>query len=528
MSKNIVLCSDGTGGTVMKNRGTNVWKIYEAVDVNGHKHGEVPPQIAFYDDGIGTEELKVLKMLGGGLGLGLGRNVRQLYSMLCRTYEPGDNIFLFGFSRGAYTMRILARLITRCGVINCKPGSGAENNLDDGQLKARVDKAYKVFRKHHFRRFGRKPDSPDGAMVELRHWLEEKGQGKPLLYDDVHVKVLGLWDTVSAIGLPFAGMTWIWNSLIFPFRFADETLDPLVDKACHALAIDDERKTFHPEVWQEKDEKNPERIEQAWFAGVHSNVGGGYPKQGMSLVSLDWMMTNAEEHGLRFIKSMRENYRDLQNVNDKLYNSRAGLAAYFHYKPRDIARICREKGVAPRIHSSVFERFLDTGEAYAPGNLPSRFEIVKDPKATEPHPMFGLAFRLQGLGILSDEVMKSVGGSVEEYADSGKPLTPAARRAIFVDVQPKLLDKVKGWVRLRQLSQYLFYLLSAFVLWAVWKLYDPMATPKGTIIAAVILLILVLPLVAAPPYFMGSFARKKLQKTFSDYWRKGEDTDASE
>lgn len=170
---------------------------------------------------------------------------------MARDEEPGDKIFLFGFSRGAYAMRILARLISRCGVINCNPGGGGpETNLDDAQLSTRVGKAYEVLRKHHFRRLERKPESADGAMVELRQWLDEKGQGDPL-HEHVPVEFLGLWDTVSAIGL-------------------------------------------------------------------------------------------------RFIESVCRSYRDLQNVNDKLYDSRAGLATYFRYKPRDIARICREKGQGGR------------------------------------------------------------------------------------------------------------------------------------------------------------------------------------
>jgi uncharacterized protein (DUF2235 family) len=107
--KNIVICSDGTGNTAIKGRGTNVFKLYEAVDFEGHRTDPNKiRQIGFYDDGVGTSRLKVLAALGGAFGIGLGRNVRQLYADLARVYEPGDGIFLFGFSRGAFTVRTLS------------------------------------------------------------------------------------------------------------------------------------------------------------------------------------------------------------------------------------------------------------------------------------------------------------------------------------------------------------------------------------------------------------------------------------
>ena len=119
--KNIVICSDGTGNTTIKGRGTNVFKVFEAVDQNGHKRDPwLRPQIAFYDDGVGTQSLKVLKLVGGATGLGLSRNVRRLYRALCRVYDPGDKIFLFGFSRGAFTVRTLVGLISACGIVPAK------------------------------------------------------------------------------------------------------------------------------------------------------------------------------------------------------------------------------------------------------------------------------------------------------------------------------------------------------------------------------------------------------------------------
>ena len=127
MPKNIVICSDGTGNTTVKGRGTNVFKIYEAVDIHGHKHDpNETPQIAFYDDGVGTHSLKPIRLAGGAVGFGLGRNVRQLYGALARAYEPGDRIFMFGFSRGAFTVRTLAGLVDTCGIPDVSGKTNAE------------------------------------------------------------------------------------------------------------------------------------------------------------------------------------------------------------------------------------------------------------------------------------------------------------------------------------------------------------------------------------------------------------------
>ncbi len=121
MAKNIIVCSDGTGNTAIKGRGTNVFKIFESVDLNRHRFDpQLVPQIAIYDDGVGTDDFKPLKLLGGATGCGLSRNVKQLYKELCRVYDPGDRIFLFGFSRGAFTVRTLAGLICTCGILDTR------------------------------------------------------------------------------------------------------------------------------------------------------------------------------------------------------------------------------------------------------------------------------------------------------------------------------------------------------------------------------------------------------------------------
>src|SRR4051812_20123280 len=119
MSKNIVVCSDGTGNADIRGCGSNVFKVFEATELRSNQHDpSLPNQIAIYHDGVGTEDFKPLKILGGAFGFGFSRHVRELYTGLARCYSPGDKIFLFGFSRGAFTVRTLAGLIAHAGLLD--------------------------------------------------------------------------------------------------------------------------------------------------------------------------------------------------------------------------------------------------------------------------------------------------------------------------------------------------------------------------------------------------------------------------
>jgi uncharacterized protein (DUF2235 family) len=375
MVRNIVLCSDGTGSKGFQKRGTNVYKLFEAVDLHGHGVGpNSPKQIAFYDDGVGTETSKPKKILGSAFGLGLSKNVKQLYADLVRTYKRGDRIYLFGFSRGAFTVRTLAGLINTCGIID------RENLNSDAELLDKVEMAYSKYRSKYRtfigKLFGKEYNEEWIVDFRNQHCVDDEQYADD---EKIHIKFIGVWDTVDAVGAPIDEIAWVIDKVFYPFKFVDSKLSPenKVKKACHALSIDDERLTFHPVMWDEEDKKDS-RIEQVWFAGVHSNVGGGYPKHGMSLVSLYWMMSKAEQSGLRFIKQDRELYRHRRNVTDKLYDSRSGMAVYYRYKPRDIGgEFCKEYHIiTPKIHNSVIERIKQRTEGYAPGNIPFDCEFV--------------------------------------------------------------------------------------------------------------------------------------------------------
>jgi uncharacterized protein (DUF2235 family) len=367
MAKNIIICSDGTGNTANKDRGTNVFKLFEAVDLNGHRTDPtLTPQVALYDDGVGTESFLPLKIIGGAFGWGLKRNVLNLYTGLVRIYDPGDRIYLFGFSRGAFTVRTLAGMIAKCGILdwNVLPTTDS--------MRAGVSAAYDNYRKRyrtwlwrvlHGKSSEAVRKSADEAITKFK--MDQSAH-------DVDIHFVGVWDTVDAVGGPFHISDMI-NTLIHRFKFPDYKLSDKIKHAVQALSIDDARADFEPRLWEAND-----NLEQVWFAGVHSNVGGGYPKQGMSLVTLDWMMHKAAEQGLRILQDDRKRYREHGSVDDKLYDSRAGLGVFYRWKPRDMQKLCdRQKaGLPPKIHLSALERIAHGTDGYAPGTLAPAVEVV--------------------------------------------------------------------------------------------------------------------------------------------------------
>jgi uncharacterized protein (DUF2235 family) len=366
--KNIVICSDGTGNTTIKGRGTNVFKLFEAIDVNGHRSSpNLQRQLAFYDDGVGTQDLRWIRVFAGATGYGLSRNVKRLYRELCRVYEPGDAIYLFGFSRGAFTVRTLAGLIADCGIL------AATDYGTEREFRAQTRAAYKAYRRKYRALLARLSPRRGMSADEFKaRYARRDPAGQPF---EPRIKLLGVWDTVDAVGLPFR-LADVWNSVIWRFKFKTTSLSGIVEKGCHALAMNDDRASFTPVLWDEHPDA-VNRIQQVWFAGAHSNVGGGYPQQGMSLVALDWMLARAEDAGLRFNAFAREQYRSQQAFADKLYNPRSGLGVFYRWKPRHVARLSAEKGItAPKVHVSVIERIVQAPEGYAPGNVPPNCAVV--------------------------------------------------------------------------------------------------------------------------------------------------------
>ncbi len=425
MSKNIAVCADGTGNSSIKGRGTNVFKLYEAVDQNGHRvNPALTPQVAVYHDGVGTEGIKWWRVFTGATGWGLARNVRQLYMAIARLYEPGDRIYLFGFSRGAFTVRTLAGLIDTCGIID------ARRCRTESALRKTVSLAYTEYRRKYQVVLAKLLFGPRKARDE--EFRAKYSVRHPELAPDgrIPVEFVGVWDTVDAVGLPFH-IGDVLNTFVHRFKFTDRRLNSRVKRACHALAIDEQRESFAPVLWEQME--GDDRIDQAWFAGVHSNVGGGYPKQGMSLVALDWMLMNAERSGLRFVPSQRLFYQQCHCVDDELYNSRAGVATFYRWKPRNIARLCRARNVWPKVHASAFERAARATAGYAPGNIPPDCAAVS---TTHPFP-----------GIETIPII------CREISGGDHPLTSG----------------VKTWIAVALASYYVFFTTVVALVTIVWR-----------------------------------------------------------
>ena len=370
MGKNIILCADGTGNKGGYTPSSNVYKIYNAININDN------PQIRFYDNGVGTEKNKYYRGLAGAFGLGFKSNVIDLYVYLAKNYNPDDQVYLFGFSRGAATVRAFAGFVATCGLIDGR-------KLDKYELKACVKEAFK-----EYKRLRKKNLQADQAtfLAEQKKFID-----KHKSHGIIPIKFIGVWDTVSSLGFPqkwdktgvgifalnlfFMGLDRFSDKCIIAHNFYNYNLTDNVEYAYQALAIDDARTSFWPKVWIEKGHSG--YVEQVWFAGMHSNVGGGYHRTGMATVTLEWMMKKSKLRGLVFNEDTLQNAHDNADVHGRMYNSREGLAIYYRYHPRELEKVCNGKLKDKiKIHESVIDRMRRKTANYAPGLLPIDFEVV--------------------------------------------------------------------------------------------------------------------------------------------------------
>lgn len=380
MSKNIILCSDGTGNKGGYGEDTNVYKLYKAVDIHNPKH----PQITYYDNGIGAKENqnKYIQKISKAFGFGFQDNITELYEFLVINYNPGDAVFLFGFSRGGATVRAFLGLLYGCGLVNRYDGKGKEKNSD--LLTAEIAEAVKAYEKTSTSR----QDANDFRVKKALHDDQHVPNGA------VPIQFVGVWDTVSGLGFPkdwSITFGWVFGLLdevsdkFWPHNFYDYELNATIKNAYQALSIDDERKTFHPKVWDESANDFSGIVEQVWFSGVHSNVGGGYARTGLSNITMDWMVIRATQHGLVLKTDVEKGFKANADTYDRLYDSREGLASYYCYEPRDIIRLCQtQKGKNKltgkvKVHNTVMQRIKQGTVGYAPGFLPQEFDVVNTP-----------------------------------------------------------------------------------------------------------------------------------------------------
>ncbi len=358
IGKNIVICLDGTGNQ-FKEENTNVVKLFRVLERSPHS------QIAYYDPGVGTLAdptyvtpiaKRINKWLGLGFGRGLTRNLEQAYSYLMEQYEENDRVFIFGFSRGAYTARALAGFIHACGLLE----KGCQNL---------IPYAMKLYKK------------PKVDFRILQKFKSTYGRS-------CNVHFLGLWDSVSTLG-------WIYDPVFLPYTSNNKG----VLAVRHALAIDERRALFQPLYWG-TDYLAQQDVKEVWFAGVHSDVGGGYPESesGLAKLALQWMLEEAtsEAFGLKLNSKAFKRYV-LGTDKDKKYVSPDATAKaheslnfvwkLVQYLPRRVwlaserrkaLRFAPSHRTIPEganLHPSVLTRINDSD--YQPVNLPNSSDTDK-------------------------------------------------------------------------------------------------------------------------------------------------------
>jgi len=326
MAKRIVVCSDGTWSTPDQRATTNVVKMSLAItpsDPTGKS------QVVFYDQGVGTGNF-LDRLTGGAFGGGLYQNIEDAYRFLMNNYDDGDEIFLFGFSRGAYTVRSTAGLVRKTGVLQ----------------KLHANKFPDAYRLYRSRDVG-----PDAENVQ--RFREQYSR-------TVEINFLGVWDTVGALGLPVRGLRFLTRRR---YEFHDVELSRIVKSAYHAVAIDERRAPFTPSLWTSK-QKEGQTIEQVWFVGVHSDVGGGCPDAQLSDITFMWMKGKAQRCGLAFDEEFVNTFIH-PDESGVLHNSKIGL---YRLTP-GITRAIGEPAYANQaIHCTAVDR-LANDASYKPANL---------------------------------------------------------------------------------------------------------------------------------------------------------------
>jgi uncharacterized protein (DUF2235 family) len=371
MPKNIVICCDGTGNEFGDNN-SNVVKLYSTLVIDG-KH-----QCGYYHPGVGTMGAptatnRVSKtwsvVMGLAFGAGLLANVGDAYRYLMNIYEDGDQVFLFGFSRGAYTVRALAGALHMFGLL-CPGNEGLIPYIM--QLFARRTRKA-------------------GGMTQT---FEVAEGFKETFCRDCPLHFVGVWDTVSSVG-------WIWDPLKLPYT----AQNPTMQNGRHAISIDERRCYFVNNLWGAP--LANQNIKQVWFAGVHSDVGGSYDAahSGLSQITLEWMLCEASQFGL-IIDAMRASQVLARTPMPKVAPPRIQPPApippnpaapinislkgawwiveflpHSYYDPTTRKRKWRIPRGAPRIipeqsvlHASVIKK-LAVDSAYKPPNLPKEYQV---------------------------------------------------------------------------------------------------------------------------------------------------------
>lgn len=354
--KKLAVFLDGTWNVVGNN--TNVWRLRSLCSPTST---DGSPQQAYYEKGVNG-------FLGGAFGEGIDTVITNAYQWLVDHYDPGDDIFIFGFSRGAYTARSLAGFIAKCGLLKSGGALG-------------LTQLYNRYRRRDARTLWALLDAQEnGKLGDVT--LEEQLLLKYSMA--VHIKLVGVWDTVGDLGIPWfsiEGLKW-WSTE----GFLSTGLRLPIENGFHALAVDEHRLAFSPTLWTVRHAANPDpdappprplaSVEQRWFVGAHADVGGGYASDLLPQIPLRWIMKKASLHGLAFRNDVDLDGDELKapvanSYRDFMYGAYHLLSRPYYRSigaPPTPAEDGTNSNVNETIDASVFARW-NNDASYRPANL---------------------------------------------------------------------------------------------------------------------------------------------------------------
>jgi hypothetical protein len=381
--RRLIACCDGTWNTRDRHgHTTNVVRLVRSIrscSTDGIS------QIVYYHPGVGTGNI-VDHWIGGGTGIGLSENVRSAYAFFVDNYQDGDEIFLFGFSRGAYTARSVAGMLAHVGLLRKHHMENFEEVWD------------------YYRQPKRRRDREETTF--LANFADRAPR------DELVIRCIGVWDTVGALGIP--GSHFCQTA----YQFHDTNLAPGVEYAFQALAIDEERQPYQPAIWHPSDKPRVKQVvEQVWFPGAHSNIGGGYPEHGLSDAALFWLAGKVAP-----LLDLDQGYLCAQAERRRPYATGElvkTLTAAWRLTGRFVRPICRTDPATEHIHESVWMRANEVHGKPVPA--PYRDATFK--AFLEKH-----AYRLMPLSPFEQEILTHIPDATPEHI-----LPPGHRNRSFCD-----------------------------------------------------------------------------------------------
>lgn len=437
--RRLVFCFDGTWNKIDGNYPTNVARVAQSVS----RYDKDVSQIIYYDEGVGTTSTE--KWTGGIFGHGLIEKIIEAYHFLILNYEPGDQIYVFGFSRGAFAARSFVGLIRNCGIISRRSLTHIRSAVElyisrDGNASPNSERS-RTFRLKHCQKLCLPGDLEWRKQAYPEHATDDLVQ--------LRIAYLGVWDTVGALGVP-RHLQWLafFNR---KFMFHDTTLSGFVERARHAVATDERRRSFEPSLWTNLDDLNApdpgaRRYEQLFFPGTHSAVGGGGPVRGLSDAALEWIIDGARESDLAFdrddqspIFSLLPDHRaQLFNAIGKMRWSIGDRLMGVGLRDRsfpEMDRLAIHPSVGRRYHTPADQ--LPEKSEYRPRSLQAFWDAIKQMGAQQAEELLDRKLELKSAG--DDRALRAPARVRRYVVQRGDTLTNVAERQMGTAADAEIL-----------------------------------------------------------------------------------------